>query len=193
MLLLTLKAGANRYAIDVTRVIELVPNVELRRIPHAPPFLAGLLSYRGKVIPVLDLGLLLDSAACRDYLSTRIILVNDGPRDHNSGKDVTARPSESHPGSASDSSILGLIGEGVSDLTSVQQEQIMSAPVQLARAPFLDGIVQTEEGIVQLIAVERIREASLRGYVLDQGATECLDRSKAEAIAPVLEDLQTDD
>ena len=61
MLLLSLKAGANRYAIDVMRVIELVPRVELRTIPHAPPFLAGLLGYRGKVIPVLDLGLLLDS------------------------------------------------------------------------------------------------------------------------------------
>ena len=58
MLLLTLKAGANRYAIDVARVIELVPRVELRAIPHAPPFLAGLLGYRGKVIPVIDLGLL---------------------------------------------------------------------------------------------------------------------------------------
>ena len=61
MLLLTFKAGANRYAIDVARVIELVPRVELRTIPHAPPFLAGLLGYRGKVIPVIDLGLLLNS------------------------------------------------------------------------------------------------------------------------------------
>ena len=88
MLLLTLKAGANRYAIDVARVIELVPKVELRSIPHAPSFLAGLLGYRGKVIPVIDLGLLLGSVPCRDCLSTRIILVNDAPGDHNQGKDV---------------------------------------------------------------------------------------------------------
>ena len=36
--------------------------------------------------------------------------------------------------------------------------------------PFLDAIVQTEEGIIQLIAVERIRETALGGYILDQGA-----------------------
>ena len=83
MLLLTFTAGANRYAIDVARVVELVPRVELRSIPHAPPFLAGLLGYRGKVVPVIDLGLLLGSAPCRDCLSTRIILVNDAPGDHN--------------------------------------------------------------------------------------------------------------
>ena len=34
---------------------------------------------------------------------------------------------------------------------------------------FLDAIVQTEEGIIQLIAVERIREAALGDYILDQG------------------------
>ena len=83
MLLLTFTAGANRYAVDVTRVVELVPRVELRQIPHAPAFLAGLLGYRGKVVPVIDLGLLLDVGPCRDCLSTRIILVNDSPDDQN--------------------------------------------------------------------------------------------------------------
>ena len=82
MLLLTFKAGANRYAIDVARIIELVPHVELTTIPHAPSFLAGLLGFRGSVIPVIDLGLLLNSVPCRDCLSTRIILVNDAPGDH---------------------------------------------------------------------------------------------------------------
>ena len=84
MLFLTFTVGANRYAIDVTRVVEVVPRVELRKIPHAPAFLAGLLGYRGKVVPVIDLGLLLGITPCRDCLSTRIILVNDSPGDHNS-------------------------------------------------------------------------------------------------------------
>ena len=54
-----------------------------------------------------------------------------------------------------------MIGEQVSDLTHVQPEQLVPAPVQLAQAPFLGAIVQTEEGIFQLIAVERIRETLL--------------------------------
>jgi chemotaxis-related protein WspB len=197
MLLLTLKAGANRYAIDVTRVIELVPKVELRTIPHAPPFLAGLLAYRGKVIAVLDLGLLLSSAPCPDCLSTRIILVNDAPGDHNPGKNVADCASENQPHSPADetlhSSLLGLIGEQVSDLTYVQPEQVVPAPVQLAQAPFLGAIVQTAEGIVQLITVERIRDASLGGYILDRGATWNSHPSKAEAGTPANEDSIVDD
>src|SRR5271170_2284779 len=79
MLLLTFTAGANRYAVDVARVVELIPRVELRPVPHAPAFLAGLLGYRGKVVPVVDLGVLLDAPPCPDRLSTRIILVNAMP------------------------------------------------------------------------------------------------------------------
>ena len=92
MLLLTFTAGLNRYAVDVARVIELVPRVELRPIPHAPAFLAGLLGYRGKVVPVIDLGLLLDVAPCQDRLSTRIILVDDSPDDHNRGNAESSDP-----------------------------------------------------------------------------------------------------
>jgi chemotaxis-related protein WspB len=170
MLLLTFIAGANRYAIDVARVVELVPKVELRSIPHAPPFLAGLLGYRGKVVPVIDLGLLMGTAPCRDCLSTRIILVNDAPGDHNHGKDDPDDSSENRRRSPSspmpDSSLLGLIGEQVSDLTYVQREQLVPCPVRLLQVPFLGAIVQTDQGIVQLIAVERIRDASLHGDFL---------------------------
>ena len=56
MLLLTFTAGANVMPSMWRGVIELVPRVELRAIPHAPAFLAGLLGYRGEVVPVIDLG-----------------------------------------------------------------------------------------------------------------------------------------
>jgi len=165
MLLLTFTAGANRYAIDVVRMVELVPNVELRSIPHAPPFLAGLLDYRGKVVPVIDLGLLMGTTRCRDCLGTRIILVNDARGDHNHEKDDRDDSSENQARSPSRlmpaSSLLGLIGEQVNELTYVQPEQVVPSPIRLPQAPFLDAIVQTDQGIVQLIAVERVRDATL--------------------------------
>src|SRR5271165_3279186 len=79
MLLLTFRAAENLYAIDVARVVEVVPRINLRRLPHTPGFLAGLFDYRGTVVPVVDLGILLGSESCRDRLSTRIILVNSRP------------------------------------------------------------------------------------------------------------------
>ncbi len=90
MLLLTFTAAGEHYALDVAGVIELVPRVELRAIPHAPAFLAGLLGYRGEVVPVIDLGLLLGSSPCPDRLSTRIILVNSAPGGQNRGDETRA-------------------------------------------------------------------------------------------------------
>jgi chemotaxis-related protein WspB len=175
MLLLTFTAGPNRYAIDVVRIVELVPRVELRSIPHAPAFLAGLLGYRGEIVPVIDLCLLLDVAPCRDCLSTRIILVRDAPDDHNqskpdrgvTGEDIGAsRPDRVRP-----SDLLGLIAEHVSDLTYAQLEHVMPVPVSLPEAPYLGSVIQTDQGIVQLIAVERVRGATLRSpFVVEDAA-----------------------
>lgn len=184
MLLLCLQAGPNRYAIAAKRVIELVPSVALRPLPHAPSFLAGLLGYRGNVVPVIDLGSLFCSVPCRNCLSTRIILVNDAPFDHNQEQDVVTPSSEKQvpkPSNlTSQMSVLGLIGEQVSDLTNIEPERFIPTPVQLPQLPFLDAIVQTDDGILQLIAVERIRETVLSGHILNQGSAWEQSSLKAE-------------
>ncbi len=150
---------------DVSWVVELVPKVELRSVPHAPASLVGLLNYRGKVVPVIDIGLLLAVDACRDLLSTRIILVDDAPGAHNRGSQVHDSAPGDHESSRStqmiDRNLLGLVAEQVNDLFHANPDQVGPAPVQLPEAPYLDAIVQTSQGIVQLIAVDKIRNASL--------------------------------
>ncbi len=136
MLLLTFTIAGEPYALDVATVIELVPRVELRAIPHAPAYLAGLLGYRGEVVLVIDLGLLLGSAPGADRLSTRIILVK------------SASDGENRKG---DAGLLGLIAERVIDLVEVAPEQVTPAPVHLARAPYLGAIARTDRGFVPLI------------------------------------------
>ena len=100
MLLLTFTAGPNRYAVDVRRVVEVVPRVELQSVPHAPAILAGLLEYRGKVVPVIELGLLLGTRPSQDCLSTRIILVHDTPGDQNAKCQAWDDPSQDSGGAA---------------------------------------------------------------------------------------------
>lgn len=163
MLILTFTAGGNRYAVDVARIIELVPRVELRAIPHAPGYLAGFLGYRGQVVPVIDLGLLLGAEPCPNRLSTRIILVNDASGDQNQidGNRV--------------GNLLGLIAERVSDLTRVRPEQIIPAPVHLPQAPYLEMIAQTDRGFVPLIAISKLSSVA--------GGSDRVDRDGKEARA----------
>jgi chemotaxis-related protein WspB len=148
MLLLTFTAAGESYALDVAGIVELVPRVGLRAVPHAPDYLAGLLGYRGEVVPVIDLGLLLGSSPCADRLSTRIILVKSPPGGQNRGEEP--RDPDRPP------RLLGLIAEQVTDLVEVGPEQIAPAPVHLARAPYLDAIARTERGFFPLISLSSL-------------------------------------
>ncbi len=142
MLLLTFMVDGEPYALDVAGVIELVPRVGLRAIPHAPAYLAGLLGYRGAVVPVIELGLLLGSSPGADRLSTRIILVKSAPDGQDRGGDAR---------------VLGLIAERVIDLVEVTADQVAPAPVHLARAPYLGAIARTDRGFVPLIEAAGLR------------------------------------
>ena len=145
MLLLTFTAAGEPYALDAAGIVELVPHVGLRAIPHAPTHLAGLLFYRGGVVPVIDLGLLLGSSPCADRLSTRIILVKSPAGGQNRG--------DGSAGAYREPRLLGLIAERVIDLVEIEPDRIAPAPVQLARAPYLGAIARTDRGFVPLIEV----------------------------------------
>ena len=132
MLVLTFQVDQVPYAVPVSQVIEVIPRVELRQVPHSPRCLLGLLHYRGSAIPVIDLGLLLGGSACVDRLDTRILLVRTslGPNGDNR---------------------LGLVAERVNDLVDVDADRpAMHAPAML-HAPYLGRVFETTSGLLQLI------------------------------------------
>lgn len=76
MLLLLFTIQDEAYAIDSTKVVEVIPFLLAQKIPMTPKFIIGMANYRGRPIPVLDLGLLLNDQPCRQRLNTRIILIS---------------------------------------------------------------------------------------------------------------------
>jgi chemotaxis-related protein WspB len=74
MLVLTFQVGPHRLALDIARIVEVVPRVRLQPAAGGPEWLAGVFVYRGRVVPVLDLHHLLNAGECPPHLSSRIIL-----------------------------------------------------------------------------------------------------------------------
>jgi chemotaxis-related protein WspB len=74
MLGLLVRIGETRFALDAREVVEVVPRVPLHPPPPGQPALAGLLFYRGQVVPVVDIKQLLLGTPCPQQLSTRILL-----------------------------------------------------------------------------------------------------------------------
>ncbi|WP_372839380.1 chemotaxis protein CheW [Phaeovulum sp.] len=55
MLALTLELGGEIFAIEATRVREILDMVPITEVPNAPAFLGGLINVRGRVVPLADL------------------------------------------------------------------------------------------------------------------------------------------
>jgi len=75
MLLLLFRIGETWYGLDARQVQQVVPHVPLTTCSGMPASVAGIFTYRGSLVPVLDLGLLLGTTPCARRLSTRIIVV----------------------------------------------------------------------------------------------------------------------
>jgi len=137
MLVLTFQVDEIVYAVPVKQVIEVVPRVGLRRVPHAPECFLGLLHYRGSALPVIDLGLLMGRSACVDRLDTRILLVRG-------------------PVAGEEDDRLGLLAEQVNELVEVDDARMaMRAPLML-NAPYLGRVYETQAGLLQMIDPGRI-------------------------------------
>ncbi len=73
--MLLFHGGSERYALDCRYILTIVPMVELTKQRQAPPYIAGLMRYHQKLVPVIDLCQLLQGKPAANHLSTRIILV----------------------------------------------------------------------------------------------------------------------
>src|SRR3954454_7731439 len=143
MLLLVFRVAGAPYAVEAGRVVEVVPRIALRALPHAPGALAGLFRYRGRVVPVIDLGVLLGDGPSPPRLGTRIIVVDD----------LAAARGRAH---------LGLIAEQVVDVRRVDDDRIVPQAPLMGRNPYLGPIASADSGLIPLLAVDRLLAEPLR-------------------------------
>ncbi len=52
---LVFRIGREYYSIDIMKIKKIDPVEEITRVPNTPPFVLGVISLRGEIIPILDL------------------------------------------------------------------------------------------------------------------------------------------
>lgn len=137
--------GDDRYALESQRVVEVVPKIALNKLHNAPDYIPGLFNYRGFLVPVIDLRHLIQGTACRNYLSTRIILVNCQKREE-FAKVQAPSPVQ----------ILGLMAERVTETLHQSETEWVAAGVKLDTAHYLGEMMADERGIIQWVRVEHL-------------------------------------
>lgn len=67
--------GPSRYAIEVTKIREIIARFDVSPLPKTPAYIEGIISLRGEIIPVVDLRARFELAARPRDEESRVIIV----------------------------------------------------------------------------------------------------------------------
>jgi chemotaxis-related protein WspB len=149
MLFLIFQLGTDRYAIEATQVIEVLPLVNLKHIPRAPMGVAGIFDYHGTPVPLIDLAELAGGTPSRKWMSTRIILVNQQDK---SGK--------VYP--------VGFLAERATETLRRSEEDFADSGIAAVDAPYLGPVLTDAAGIVQRIKLQEVLADNLGNHLFGQ-------------------------
>jgi chemotaxis-related protein WspB len=141
MQLLTFTVAGQAYAIESRRVVEVLPLVPARPIPHTPAYVRGIFPYRGRLVPLVDLGLRLADLVPTERLSTRVIVVE---------------PASPGAGIGQPAARLGLVAENVISIGSAEDADADLPALDLPDAAFLGRILRIGGRTVQILDVDRL-------------------------------------
>jgi chemotaxis-related protein WspB len=149
MMFLLFQLGKDRYVIEAGRVVEVLPLVEMKRLPEVPRGVAGIFNYRGKPVPAVDLSELTTGQPARECLSTRIIVVNYPDED--------GLP---HP--------LGLIAERATEIIRRETGQFSQPGLKLGGPPYLGPVLLDGEGVIQWVHEGRLLPERVRNLLFSE-------------------------
>jgi chemotaxis-related protein WspB len=150
MLYLIFEIGADRYALAGSGIVAVGPMVVLKRIPQAPPGIAGVFSYHGQAVPVVDMSAMaLGQASREDDYSTRIIVVAD--------------PGES-------GRLLGLMAEKATETAHFEESDFQQPGVAPESAPYMGPVANAPQGMVQRVSPERLLTPAVKAVLWTQAA-----------------------
>jgi len=143
MLFVLFQLGTDRYALEASRVVEVVPLLALKKFPLAAKGVAGMFVYRGQPVPAVDLCELMFGRPARERLSTRIIVVNYG--------DAGGR-----------SQLLGLIAERATATMRRDTKEFKDVGVNLTTTPYLGPVLMDEKGVIQVLHAQKLLADNVR-------------------------------
>jgi purine-binding chemotaxis protein CheW len=134
--LLRFRVAGEDYAVDIEKIVEIVPPRTTTRVPNADEAIVGIMSLRGTIVTVIDLRRKLghpgvDFETLKD---ARMIVVE--------------RAGET----------AGFLVDRVSRVVKLERAQLESHPVVSSseQSEYVSGVFQAQDGLVILLDIERI-------------------------------------
>ena len=135
---LTFNLGEEVYAIDISKVREVLDFTSITKVPQAPDFMRGVINLRGGVVPVVDLRLQFGMSSTERTVNTCIIIVEVSLDDERT--------------------VLGALADSVQEVFDFDAGEIEPAPRIGTRlkTEFLTGMGKRDEEFIMILDINKV-------------------------------------
>ncbi len=149
---LTFKLDEEVFAIDISKIREVLEYSTVTKVPQTPDFMCGVINLRGHVVPVVDLRLKFGMPEAEKTVNTCIIIVEvavDG-----------------------DSTVLGALADSVQEVLELGADQIEPAPRIGTRlkTDFIKGMGKQDEQFLMILDIDKVFSSDELALVQDAGS-----------------------
>ena len=135
---LTFVLGEEVFALDVSRVREILEFTTVTKVPRTPDYMKGVINLRGSVVPVFDMRLKFGLAEIEKTVDTCIVVV-----------EVTCD---------GETTVIGALVDSVREVFEVEPDQIEPPPkigTQL-RTDFVKGMGKKDDRFVIILDIDKV-------------------------------------
>ncbi len=149
---LTFKLEDEVFALDISKVREVLDYTDITKVPKTPDFMKGVINLRGSVVPVVDMRLKFGMAGIEKTVNTCIIIV-----------EVTLE---------GETAVLGALADSVQEVLDLEPGQIEPAPRigTRLRTEFLRGMGERDNHFVMILDIDQVFSADELALVENAGA-----------------------
>jgi len=135
---LTFKLSDEIFAIDVSKVREILEFTSITKVPQTPEFMRGVINLRGSVVPVIDLRLNFGMACTEQTVNTCIIVV-----EVNLEGEVV---------------VLGALADSVQEVVEMEPDKIEPAPHLGTKlnTDFIKGMGKINDDFVMILDIDKV-------------------------------------
>ncbi len=139
---LTFRLGEEVFALDITKVREVLDYTSTTKVPKTPEFMHGVINLRGSVVPVVDMRLKFGMSKTEKTVNTCIIIVEvavDG-----------------------ETTILGALADSVQEVMDLDPDNIEPAPKIGTRldTSFIKGMGKRDGSFVIILDIDKVFSVS---------------------------------
>ena len=143
---LTFRLGSESYGIEVLSIREIIRMHQITPVPQMPEHVRGVINLRGKVIPVIDLGIKLALPKTEPTERTCVIVL-----------DIKSDVGEN--------TFLGIVVDAVEEVLNIESDQIEPSPdfgTEISREGCI-GIATRKNGLMTLLDIEKVVSREVSG------------------------------